>query len=123
MAVIKITPSDRTEGDPTYGMIREEAFTTDGMWAGLVRTAAGMTSGWHHHGDHDTTIYVLSGGLKMESGPQGADVVEAEPGDFVLVPRETVHRESNPTDVESRLIVVRAGTGPPTINVEGPANG
>ena len=123
MPVIKITPSERREGDPTYGMIREEAFVTDGMWAGLVRTAAGMTSGWHHHGDHDTTIYVLSGGLKMESGPHGADVVEAEAGDFVLVSRGTVHRESNPTDVESQLIVVRAGTGPPTINVDGPANG
>jgi uncharacterized RmlC-like cupin family protein len=64
---------------------------------------------------------VASGGLRMECGPGGAVVVEAGPGDFVFVPRGAIHREGNPTDAESHLVVVRAGTGPAVVNVEGPA--
>jgi uncharacterized RmlC-like cupin family protein len=102
-------------------MRRERAIDVEGMWAGFVRTAPGMTSGWHHHGDYDTSIYVASGTLRMESGPGGNDVVTAMAGDFVHVPKGAVHREGNESDEESHLVVVRAGFGPPTINVEGPA--
>jgi len=42
-------------------MIREEAVATDGMWAGFVRTAPRMTSGWHHHGRFESLIYVQTG--------------------------------------------------------------
>lgn len=123
MSVRRVTPSERVVGDPTPGMTREAAFEIEGMWSGFVRTDAGMTSGWHHHGDHDTAIYVLRGALRLESGPGGREVVEAVSGDFVLVPRGTVHRESNPADEASHLIVTRSGSGPPTINVEGPEPG
>jgi uncharacterized RmlC-like cupin family protein len=116
----RVVASERVEGQYTSGMVREEAIATEGLWAGLVRTDAGMTSGWHHHGDYETAIYVLSGLLRMESGIGGKDIAEAGPGDFLLVPRETVHRESNPSDEESRLIVVRSGSGEPVFNVEGP---
>lgn len=115
-----VRPVDRSEGQPTPGMHREEAAATDRSWAGYVTTEAGMVSGWHHHGDHESHIYVVSGGLRMESGPGGRDVVEAGPGDFVFVPPHTVHREANPTAEESELIVVRAGEGEPVFNVDGP---
>ena len=118
--VRKVGASERVEGQRTSGMIREEAIATEDLWAGVVRTDAGMTSGWHHHGDHETSIYVLSGILRMESGRGGSDVVEAEPGDFVLVPIGAVHRESNPSDEESRLIVVRSGRGEVVVNTDGP---
>jgi uncharacterized RmlC-like cupin family protein len=118
--VRKVGETERVEGQPTSGMVREEAIATGGLWAGLVRTDPGMTSGWHHHGDHETAIYVLSGVLRMESGPGGSDIVVAEPGDFVLVPRKTVHREGNPSDEEGRLIVVRSGSGEVVVNTEGP---
>ena len=75
-------------------MVREQAIATAGMWSGLVRTEASMTSGWHHHGDYETAIYVLSGRLRMESGLAGSKVVEAGPGDFVYVPRHKIHREA-----------------------------
>jgi len=101
-------------------MTREEAIGRDGLWAGLVRTAPGMTSGWHHHGDYDTSIYVAQGSLRLESGPGGTEVVTAVPGDFVLVPRGVIHREGNGGEAESHLVVVRAGHGVPTINVTGP---
>ena len=118
-----IRPADRVEGERTPGMTREQAVAIEGMWAGLVRTEAHMITGWHHHADYDTSIYVVDGVLKMESGPGGTEVVEAGPGDFMHVPKGAIHREGNPTDQESRVVVVRAGRGPAVINVDGPAVG
>ena len=111
---------ERSSGAPTAGMIREEAVASDGMWAGLVRTEPSMASGWHHHGDYETAIYVVSGQLRMEFGAEGRDQEEAGPGDFIHVPKSVIHRESNPLDEEATLIVVRAGSGEPVVNVEGP---
>ena len=118
--VRRIGPEERTEGAPTLGMIREEAVATERMWAGLARTQAGMVSGWHHHGDYESSIYVLSGGLRMEFGPGGAEVLDAGPGDFLYVAPGAIHRESNLSGEESRIVVVRSGSGEPVFNVEGP---
>ncbi len=119
--VSRIPPEDRVEADPTPGVVREQAIAVEGLWAGLARTEPGVTSGWHHHGDHETSIYIVSGRLRMESGPDGQDVVEAVAGDFLHVPPNAIHRESNPGDAESQIVVVRAGRGAPTVNTEGPA--
>lgn len=118
--VSRIRPEDRVEGDPTPGMVREQAIAVDGMWSGLVRTEGHMTSGWHHHGDYETSIFVVAGALRVECGPGGAVVVEAGPGDFVHVPKGVIHREGNPEDEESHLVVVRAGQGPAVVNVDDP---
>ena len=115
-----VTPGDRTEGPPTPGMDRQQAFASDDMWAGFVRTDSGMVSGWHHHGEYESVIYVLTGALKMEFGPAGSNVVEARPGDFVRVPKGAVHREGNPSAQPADLIVVRAGRGESTYNLAGP---
>ena len=107
--------------DPTPGMSRRMAAHGDGMWTGTVDTEPGAVSGWHHHGEHETTLYIVSGRMRLESGPNGGEVVEAGPGDFVRVPAGAVHRESNPVDETSRAVIVRCGSGAPTINVDGPA--
>ncbi len=75
--VVRIRPEERVEGDRTAGMVREQAIAIEGMWSGFVRTEAHMASAWHHHGDYDTSIYVLTGALRMECGPAGAVTVEA----------------------------------------------
>lgn len=118
--VTVIRPGDRTPAQPTPGMHREQAVSTGRTWAGYVTTKAGMVSGWHHHGDHESHIYVLSGAMRMESGPGGAEVVEAQAGDFIFVPPHTVHREGNPASEDSTVVVVRAGSGETVINVDGP---
>jgi len=116
----RITPRERVEGVPTPGIAREEAVHTDGMWAGLARTDAGMVSGWHHHGEYESAIYVLTGSLRMEFGSAGEETFDAGPGDFVFVGKGVVHRESNPSTEQGTVVVVRAGQGEPLTNVDGP---
>ena len=118
----RIRPGERIEGPATAGIIREETVATDGMWAGLVRTAPGIVSGWHGHGSYESTIYVTSGVLQMEFGPGGTETLEARLGDFLYVAAGAVHRESNPSAEESRIIVVRSGSGVPVINVDAPVS-
>ncbi len=120
-SVLVVTPADRTPGPVTPGLDRQQAFATDGTWSGLVRTEPGMVSGWHHHGEYETVIYVLSGALRMEFGPNGVSSVDAGPGDFLYVAKGAVHRESNPTTKSADVIVVRAGVGESTFNLDEPA--
>jgi uncharacterized RmlC-like cupin family protein len=108
--------------DPTPGMSRRMAMHRDGMWTGTVDTEPHASSGWHHHGEYETTIYVVSGRMRMESGAGGREVLEAGPGDFLRVPAGAVHRESNPSGEPARAVIVRCGTGEPTFNVDGPAD-
>lgn len=121
---VRVVPADAlTEADPTPGMQRLAAFDVDGLWAGLVHTQPGATSGWHHHGEHETSLYVVAGRLRVSYGPGGAEAVEGGPGDFLHVPAWTVHREANPTDEVSTAVIARAGRGAPTVNVDGPEPG
>jgi len=116
----QIEPQDREPGDPTPGMVREVAIQSGTLWSGHVTTEPHMVSGWHHHGEYETSIYLVDGGMRLEFGPGGQDVIDAGPGDFVHVPPYAVHREGNPTDSPAHAVVTRSGTGPPTVNVDGP---
>lgn len=115
-----VRSGDLEEADPSPGMRREKAFEVTGLWAGVVHTEPGATSGWHHHGEHETSLYVVRGAMRLEFGAGGAESVEARAGDFVHVPAHTVHRESNPSEQVSTAVIARAGTGVPTVNVDGP---
>jgi len=119
-AVRRVGPADREPADPSPGMARERAFEVPGLWAGLVHTEPGAVSGWHHHGDNETSLYVVAGAMRLDFGPGGASSVEAGPGDFLHVPAGAVHREANPGDEVSTAVIARAGRGAPTVNVDGP---
>jgi uncharacterized RmlC-like cupin family protein len=80
-----IRAADLTAADPTPGMVRSLAFETATLWAGQVETAPGAVSGWHHHDLNETSLYVVSGVLRLEfEGYDGH--LDAGPGDFVHVP-------------------------------------
>ena len=116
-----IGSDDLTAADPTPGMQRQRAFEVPTLWAGKVETAPGAVSGWHHHDRNETSLYVVSGILRLEfDGGQG--YLDAEAGDFIHVPAFTIHRESNPTDEPSVAIIARAGGGIPTVNVDPPVD-
>jgi uncharacterized RmlC-like cupin family protein len=105
----------------TSGMVREEAFKTENVWAGVAKNAPKAFSGWHHHGEYESAIYVLSGRVRIECGPGGRTVLDGGPGDFIFVPAGEIHREGNPTDGTSEIVLVRAGQGEVVVNVDGPA--
>lgn len=117
----RIQPADLVR-DPlqTPGMTRFAAVARVGLWSGFVRAQPSMASGWHHHGDYDTVIYVLEGAVRFEFGPGGGQSVEGTTGDFLHVPGGLIHRESNPTQREALLVITRAGSGVPVTNVAGP---
>ncbi len=106
------------DANPTPGMRRAHAITVDGLTSGTVTTGPGIMSGWHHHGTHETSIYIVRGILKMEY-PSGA--FEARAGDFIHVPEGAVHRESNPGTEDNLAVFSRAGSGALTVNVKAPA--
>jgi uncharacterized RmlC-like cupin family protein len=118
---VRVIPYDELDpADPTPGMLRERAFELPILWAGRVTTQPGAVSGWHHHDRNESSLYVVSGVLRLEF--EGFDGhVDAHAGDFVHVPAFTVHRESNPLDVPSIAVIARAGGGIPTVNVDPPA--
>jgi uncharacterized RmlC-like cupin family protein len=119
-AVRRIRASELTDGPVTRGMQRRQAVATERMWTGLVHTDPGVVSAWHHHGEYESVIYVVTGGLRMESGVDGADVFDARPGDFVFVPPFSVHREGNTTEKVASIVVTRQGCGEAVFNVDGP---
>ncbi len=118
--VLRVGADERVAGPSTPGMNREQALAAEDLWAGYVTTEPGMVSGWHHHGGHRTVFYVLSGRIRVEFGTGPSDVVEAGPGDFVLVPESTVHREGNPSAETSSAVVFRVGSGESVFDAEPP---
>lgn len=104
----------------TPGMQREELVSTSNAWVGMVQTKPKFTSGWHHHGEYDTYIYVITGELKLEFGTDGQESRTARSGEVAFIPRNTVHRESNPSTQEQVLFGVRVGSGAPVFNVDSP---
>jgi uncharacterized RmlC-like cupin family protein len=114
----KIGPDELADTDSQPGILREEAFAKPGLWAGRSTTEPGVRSGWHHHGEADTVVYVLSGTVVIEFGDE---MVKAGEGEFLLIPSGLVHRESTPSDGPSTSVVIRTGgDGPPTYEVDGP---
>ncbi len=117
-----IRPSDRhQQTGQTAGMIREEAVRSDGLWVGVVRTEAGRSSSWHHHGTYESVIYVINGQVHLECGPGGKTRFHALPGDCIYLPPGEIHREGNDGLEESEIVVVRSGSGELVVNVAGPA--
>src|SRR5437762_14302965 len=98
---------------PTTGMRRDHAIEASGLTSGTVTTKPGVVSGWHHHGTHETSIYILRGTLRMEFAGGAFDARE---GDFIHMPAGAVHRESNPGNEPNLAVFSRAGTGTVTVN-------
>src|SRR5256885_15175055 len=76
-----IRPSDRhQQTGQTAGMTREEAVHTEGLWVGVVRTEAGRSSSWHHHGGHEAGVFGITGQGHLECGPGGTTKFRAPGG-------------------------------------------
>ncbi len=115
-----IRPQERSRARDTAERAREEAFASDGLWVGMVRRPPRSFSGWHHHGEHESFAYVVGGSVRLEFGRGGTQHEDARPGDFIFIPKGAVHREGNPFVAPAELVVMLVGSGPSTVEVEGP---
>lgn len=104
----------------TAGIQREELVSNPDAWVGMAYTQPGFTSGWHHHGDYDTYVFLVSGEVKFEFGRDGEESCVVKTGEVAHIPKNTVHRESNPGSGEQVIFLVRVGKGAPVFNVDKP---
>jgi uncharacterized RmlC-like cupin family protein len=89
-------------------------------WAGWIQNDAGDVSGWHHHAVNDTYVYVMRGSVTVEFGRGGSERIVAGPGDFFIVPADTVHRELTGEGSDLEAFIVRVGGEPEEVAADGP---
>jgi uncharacterized RmlC-like cupin family protein len=90
------------------------------VWMGEVTTEPRFRSGAHHHGDVESAIYVMRGRLRMRWGERLEHSLDAEPGDFVFVPAQTVHQEMSVSDDRLVIILARGSAENVVVNVDMP---
>lgn len=70
------------------------------IWLGKLSNEPGHHSVAHHHGDAETAAYVLKGSARIYYGPDYGEYVDLEEGDFLFVPPNFPHIESNRSDTD-----------------------
>ena len=95
-------------------------YATAGAYGSGTSPRRPGASGAHHHGDAESGIYVLNGRIRMYFGDGLAQSVDAETGDFIYVPPNTVHVEENLADAPAELIVARNAAEYMVFNVPDP---
>ena len=120
---IVVHPEEAVSGPATPELERRQFFDREGRWVGWaewIRNDAGDVNDWHHHAANDTYVYVIRGSLTIDFGPAGAESVVARAGDFIIIPSETIHRETTSTDADLEAFVLRVGGHPEHVNADGP---
>lgn len=87
-------------------VVSRETVGSRGLYTSIVTTAAGGRTEVHHHGECETSIYILRGRARFYSGDGLADIVEAQEGDFVYVPAFEVHVEENASDADELVVLL-----------------
>ncbi len=120
--IFLIANGQLTDGPNTPGQDRRTAFAPDGLWVGeCLVTAYDQPSQWHHHKDYDSIMYMLSGRIRVDWGPEGEKSFEMGPGDYAFFGRKAIHRAQILESAgECRYVFVRIGQGESVVNVDGP---
>lgn len=110
---IRITPADRhTTIGQHPGMERSIAISkptvgSERLYSSIVSTAPGDRTRVHHHGDCETSIYILSGAAHYSWGPTGTEhEMDAATGDFIYIPASEIHVEANSSASEPLVVVL-----------------
>ena len=81
------------------------------LYSSIVTTAPGGRTEVHHHGECETSIYILAGRARFYTGESLRDVVDAGTGDFIYVPAYEVHVEENASRDESLVVLLSRNCG------------
>lgn len=109
----RITPAERsTSVGQNNDMERSIAVSADkvgsvGLYSSVVTTGPGGKTRIHHHGECETSIYVLSGRARYTWGATGLEEsMEAGEGDFIYIPAGEIHVEENASSSQPLVVVL-----------------
>jgi uncharacterized RmlC-like cupin family protein len=110
---VRITPADRrTTIGQHPGMERSIAISTptvgsERLYSAIVSTAPGDSTRIHHHGECETSIYIVAGIARYTWGPTGTEqTMDAVAGDFIYIPAGEIHVEANASATEPLVVVL-----------------
>jgi len=90
---------------------------------GYVELGPGMRSSYHHHGESESAIYIISGEARFLTGERLEQAHDAGEGDFVWVPPHVRHVEMNPSTSEPvRMVVARSTQEAIVVNLPDPSS-
>jgi uncharacterized RmlC-like cupin family protein len=109
----RVTPTERaTSTGQNSDMERSIAVSADtvgsvGLYSSVVTTAPGGRTRIHHHGECETSIYIVAGTARYTWGPSGLEeAMEADAGDFIYIPAGEVHVEENASATDPLVVVL-----------------
>jgi uncharacterized RmlC-like cupin family protein len=77
------------------------------LYSSIVTTAPHGRTRIHHHGECETSIYIVSGSARYTWGPTGLEhEMSAGSGDFVYIPAGEIHVEENASASEPLVVVL-----------------
>ena len=111
--MVKRVPKAALTGNPGQNTDMERVIAvsadtvgSERLYSSIVTTAPKGRTEVHHHGECETSIYILSGSARFYSGDGLRDIVDAEQGDFIYVPAFEVHVEENSSDSEPLVVLL-----------------
>jgi uncharacterized RmlC-like cupin family protein len=109
----RVSPADRlTSTGQNADMERSIAVSrptvgSERLYSAIVTTAPGAKTRIHHHGDCETSIFIVSGVARYTWGPTGLERhMQAVAGDFVYIPAGEIHVEENASATEPLVVVL-----------------
>ena len=110
---IRVTPAERATSigqndarERSIAVSAEEVGSV-GLYSSVVTTAPGGKTRIHHHGECETSIFILSGRARYTWGPTGLEhAMNADAGDFVYIPAGEIHVEENASEGEPLVVVL-----------------
>jgi uncharacterized RmlC-like cupin family protein len=109
----RVTPAElRTSTGQNADMERAIAVSrstvgSERLYSSIVTTAPRGRTRIHHHGECETSIYIVSGVARYTWGPTGVEhEMDARAGDFVYIPAGEIHVEENASAKEPLVVVL-----------------
>lgn len=86
--------------------VSRDTVGSQNLYSSIVRTGPGGRTEVHHHGECETSIYILKGQARFHSGDGLREVTDANEGDFIYVPAHEVHVEANASDTDELVVLL-----------------
>jgi uncharacterized RmlC-like cupin family protein len=89
----------------TVGVSAEVCGST-GLSMSYIVVPPGAVAEAHYHDGYETALYQLSGRVETRYGPNLAETIVTEAGDFIFIPAGVPHQPRNLSDTEPATAIV-----------------